>query len=98
MTLASTSQVRELISTRSASWGSPNVYEAAKQVRDEAQTVMDEERQNRIAELRKRIDERKDAEKELAALKPVGAPRKPRVKRGTLSATPKATKEAPATA
>ncbi len=61
-------------------------FEAARQVRGLADMIVDEERQNRIAELRKRIDERKDAEKELAALKPVGAPRKPRRKRKDLEA------------
>ena len=68
-------------------------YEAAERLRAAAQNVLDAERQSRIAELRKRIDERKDAEKELAALRPVGAPRKPRVKRGALTPTPKAEKE-----
>ncbi len=58
-----------------------SLYDAAIAVRNEAQTIIDAERQSRIAELRKRIDERKDAEKELASLKPVGHPRKPRAKR-----------------
>ncbi len=61
-------------------------YKAAEAVRDEAQTIMNAERDSRIRELRRMADEGKAAEKELAALKPVGAPRKPRRKRKDLEA------------
>ena len=56
-------------------------YEAADCLMARAQQVMQEERENRIAELRKIANEGEAAAKELVELGAVGAPRKTAKKR-----------------
>jgi len=51
-------------------------YQAAQLCRDTAQKIMDEEKANYIAELRRRADVYESATRELVALGAVGRPRK----------------------
>ncbi len=75
---------KALIDQWAASCGSR--FEAAESVRDAAQGIMDAEKSNRITELRRMIQERDGAEKELAALGAVGRPRKVKRKRAAKGA------------
>jgi len=74
-------------------------YQAAQLCRDTAQRIMDDEKANYIAELRKIAEQGEGAAKELVALGAVGRPRKSaEARKPTEPRKNKAKAEAPATA